>query len=281
MPYSQVWRWSAALLLLAAGARGLAAQDAPSPSQKRDETIAVTQPTAADTSDAAALAALQQMKAALGDQHRMSRQDYRMEGRTSTFFKNQPTGSTEFVLYHHPLEGATFEDRIELTKKRDIVQVWTPTEGYELTFRGRKDLPKEDRENYFRRQQYSLDALLTTWVNDPHALVVSGGRNLVSRRQADTVTIFNASNESVTIDVEVETHLPIRRTFKVRNPKYKDFDEDSEEYSDWHSESGTPVPYATTRYLNGDMVSQRFVTRIQFEPVDPALFTSAKIGKHK
>ena len=257
-------------------------QAAPAPSQKQQEKITVTQPAAAaGTSDEAGRRVLQQMKDALGDQKRMQRQDYRMEGRTSSFFKNAPTGSSEFVLYHHPLAGSGFEDRIELTKKRDIVQVWTPTEGYELTFKGRKDLPREDRDAYFRRQQYNLDALVTTWVNDPNALVVYSGRNLVSRRQADTVTIINAQNESVTIDVESETHLPIRRTFKVRNPKYKDFDEDSEEYSDWHSESGTPVPYATTRYLNGDTVSQRFVTKIQFEPVDPALFTSQKIGKHK
>jgi hypothetical protein len=257
-------------------------REAPSPTQKSDETITVTQPAAnSSTSDEAGRRVLEQMKQALGDQRRMQRQDYRMEGRTSVFFKNNPTGSDVFTLYHHPLAGSSFEDRVELTKKRDVVQVWTPTEGYELTFKGRKDLPREDRENYFRRQQYNLDALVTTWANDPNALVIYSGRNLVSRRQADTVTIINAQNESVTIDVETETHLPIQRTFKVRNPKYKDFDEDTEEYSDWHTEQGTPVPYAVTRYTNGDMVSQRFVTKIQFEPVDPALFDSARIGKHK
>ncbi|GAA3747546.1 hypothetical protein GCM10022270_01750 [Terriglobus aquaticus] len=274
-----------AIILLGASACTAAisqVRDAPAPSQKPEERIVVTQPSSNPTAgDEAGRRVLQQMKAALGDQKRMQRQDYRMEGRTSTFFKNNPTGSTEFVLYHHPLAGSGFEDRVELTKKRDIVQIWTPTEGYELTYKGRKDLPKEDRDAYFRRQQYNLDALVTTWVNDPNALVVYSGRNLVSRREADTVTIINAQNESVTIDIEAETHLPIRRTFKVRNPKYKDFDEDSEEYSDWHSESGTPVPYATTRYMNGDMVSQRFVTKIQFEPVDPALFDNTRIGKHK
>lgn len=269
------------VLLSTFGAAACAVAQTSSTPPPQDDKIVVTQTSPNGTEDAKARTLLNQMTAALGSDRRMQRQDYRLEGRTSSFFKNNPTGSTEYVLYHHPLAGTTFEDRIELTKKRDIVQIWTPTDGYEVTFKGRKDLPKEDRELYFQRQKYSLDSLVTTWVNDPKAIVVYSGRNLVSRRQADTVTIINASNESVTIDLEAETHLPIRRTFKARNEKYKDFDEDSEEYSDWHSETGTPVPFATTRYFNGDMVSQRFVTRIAFQPVDMSLFSAqAKIGKH-
>ena len=257
------------------------------PQQKPDvlpenERIVVKQTAANGDGEARARKLLQQMADAIGGPKRMSRQDYRLEGRTASFFKNDATGSTEYTLYHHPLAGSTYEDRVELTKKRTIVQIWTPTEGFELTFKGRTDLPKADREAYFRRTQYSLDALLTTWVADPDALIVDNGQSLVSRRQAESVTIINKNNESVTIDIEVETKLPIRRTFKVRNPTYKDFDEDVEEYSDWHTESGIPVPFATTRYLNGDMVSQRFVTKIEFQPVDLGLFASdSKIGKHK
>ncbi len=271
------------VVTVAASQVALSAQNtAPARQPTPDDRIIVTQPKDTGTGDAKARQLLQQMVQAVGGNARMQRQDYRLDGRTSTFFKNAPTGSTEYTLFHHPLAGSTFEDRIELTKKHDLVQIWTPTEGYEVTFKGRKDLPREDRDAYFRRQQYSLDSLISTWVNDPNAIYLYGGRNLVARRQADTVTIINKNNESVTIDIEAETHLPIRRTFKVRNPNYKDFDEDVEEYSDWHSESGTPVPYATTRYLNGDMVSERFVTRIEFRPVDLALFSpNERLGKHK
>ena len=249
---------------------------------KADEKIVVTQTPADAADDAKAREVLRQMVAAMGGPQRMQRRDYRLDGRTASFFKNEPTGSTEYTLFHHPLEGGTFEDRIELTKKRDIVQIWTPTDGYEVTFKGRKDLPKEDREAYFRRQEYSLDSLVTTWLNDPKAIFFYEGRKLVSRRQADAVTIVNAKDETLKIDIEVETHLPIRRSFKSRNEKYKDFDEDVEEYSDWHTESGVPVPFATSRYFNGDMVSERFVTKVDFEPVDVALFSaSARLGKHK
>ncbi len=247
-----------------------------------NEHIVVTQTAPSGTGEARARALLQKMADAIGGPRRMQRNDYRLEGRTSSFFKNQPTGSTEYILYHHPLAGTTYEDRVELTKKRSIVQIWTPTEGFEVTYKGRTELPAADREAYFRRTQYSLDALLATWVADPDALIIDNGTSLVSRRQAESVTIINKNNDSVTVDIEVETNLPIRRTFKVRNATYKDFDEDAEEYSDWHTESGIPVPYATTRYLNGDMVSQRFVTKIEFKPVDLSYFSAtAPIGKHK
>ena len=252
------------------------------PSAKPDERILVTQTPTDAADDSRARAVLQQMVAAMGGDGRMQRRDYRLDGRTASFFKNEPTSSTEYTLFHHPLAGSSFEDRVELTKKRDIVQIWTPTEGYEVTFKGHKDLPKEDREAYFRRQQYSLDSVITAWIGDPKAIFFYEGRKLVSRRQADAVTIVNAKDETLHIDIEAETHLPIRRSFKTRNEKYKDFDEDVEEYSDWHTEGGVPVPYATTRYFNGDMVSERFVTRIDFQPVNVALFSpEAPLGKHK
>lgn len=254
----------------------------PDEKAKPEEKIVVTQTPTDAADDAKARAVLQQMVAAMGGDQRMQRRDYHLDGRTASFFKNEPTSSTEYTLFHHPLAGSTFEDRVELTKKRDIVQIWTPTDGYEVTFKGRKDLPKEDREAYFRRQQYSLDSVVTTWINDPKAILFYEGRKLVSRRQADAVTIVNAQDETLHIDIEAESHLPIRRSFKTRNEKYKDFDEDVEEYSDWHTEAGVPVPYATTRYFNGDMVSERFVTRIDFAPVNLALFSpTAPLGKHK
>lgn len=249
---------------------------------KPEEKIVVTQTPQIGNDEAKARTLLQQMVAAIGGDRRMQRLDYRLDGRTSTFFKNQPTGSTEYVLFHHALAGSGFEDRIELTKKRDIVQIWTPTEGYEVTYKGRKDLPKEDRDAYFRRQTYSLDSLVTVWIADPQALISYEGQKLVSRRQAHIVSIINAKNEKLEIAIEVETSLPIRRSFQTRNEKYKDFDEDVEEYSDWHTQGGVPVPFATTRYFNGDMVSERFVTKIEFQPVDVALFSAtARLGKHR
>ena len=250
---------------------------------KREEKIVVTQPKPGDgIEEAKARAALDAMYAALGGERWIHRGDYVLQGHTSSFYKNAPTGVGDFLQFHHVLPDGKFEDRIELGKKRDVVQLWTPTEGVEITYKGRKALPAKDQEEYYRRIHYSLDSIANTWLKDPNVLLIYGGTAVVARREVEEVTLVDKDNNSVEVDMERSTHLPLRRIFKFRNPLYKDFDEDVEEYSDFHEVNGIPVPQVTTRYFNGDMVAQRFVEQMQFKPVDPALFEpGAPLGKHK
>ncbi len=248
-----------------------------------EENIVVTQPKPGDgVEEAKARAALNAMFNALGGTTWLHRGDYILVGHTSTFYKNNPTGVADYTQFHHVLPGNKFEDRIELTKKRDIVQVWTDNEGVEITYKGRKTLPKEIQDEYFRRIRYSLDSIANNWLTDPGTLLIYGGTGVVARREVEKVDLIDKDNNDLEVDIEKSTHLPLRRIFKFRNNIYKDFDEDVEEYSDFHDIQGIPVPYVTTRYLNGDMVAQRFVEKMEFKAVDPALFQpNAPIGKHK
>lgn len=260
----------------------LHAQDAPQ-QPKREENIVVTQPAPSDGVDEAkARAALNSMYSALGGERWLRRGDYVLKGHTSSFYKNNPTGVGDFMQFHHALPNGGFEDRIELGKKRDVVQLWTATEGVEITFKGRKALPLKDQQDYFRRARYSLDAIANVWLKQPELLLIYGGTAVVARREVERVTLVDKNNDSVEIDMERGSHLPLRRIFKFRNDTYKDFDEDLEEYSDFHDIGGIPVPYVTTRYFNGDMVAQRFVESQEWKPVSPALFEAgAPLGKHK
>ena len=272
------------LLLLPGCVLASAAQGQTTPgTPKREENIVVTQPAPGDGVDEAkARNALNSMYTALGGERWLRRGDYILHGRTSSFYKNAPTGVGEYVQYHHVLQDGSFEDRIELGKKRDVVQLWTQTEGVEVTYKGRKALPTKDQTDYFRRAKYSLDAIANVWLKEPELLLIYGGTAVVARREVERVTLIDKNNDSVEVDMERSTHLPLRRIFKFRNDTYKDFDEDLEEYSDFHDIGGIPVPYVTTRYFNGDMVAQRFVESLEWKPVDPALFdANAPLGKHK
>ncbi len=268
-------------LALCAGAALHAQTSEQSP--KHEENIVVTQPKPGDgLEETKARAVLNAMYTALGGERWLHRGDFILKGHTSSFYKNVPTGVGDFLQLHHALPNNGFEDRIELGRKRDVVQLWTATEGVEVTYKGRVPLPAKDQQAYFRRQQYSLDAIANVWLKDPQTLLIYGGTAVVARREVEKVTLIDKDNNSVEVDVERNTHMPLRRIFQFRNETYKDFDEDVEEYSDFHPVNGLPIPYVTTRYTNGDMVAQRFVESLEFKPVDPALFAAgAPLGKHK
>ena len=108
---------------------------------------------------------------------------------------------------------------------------------------------------------------------------------MVERRLTERVTILSSNNDAITLDIDAQTHLPRRRTFETRNPKFKDIDEDAEEYDDYHTIQGFPTPFTITRYHNGDMDSQIFFSKIEYDvdlppgSFDPSILLNKKEEK--
>jgi len=229
---------------------------------------------AQDASEQKARALLQQMVVALGGDAWTGRTEWEFQGRTAAFFKGNPTGDAPFFLFHKVVPGTAGLERVELTKKRDVVQIWTADEGWELTFKGKRALPKDIVEEHFRVRDHSIDEIVRVWLKDPQAILMYDGPSTVQRRQADKVTVINSKNDSVDIELDADTHLPLRRTFKYKNLVYKDYDEDQEEYADYHVYQGIQTPISITRYRNGDMVAQRFLTKISYNSPTPEMLFS-------
>jgi hypothetical protein len=97
------------------------------------------------------------------------------------------------------------------------------------------------------------------WLKDPKTILIYEGQRLAERHLAEQVTLISAQNEAVTILMDKQTHLPLRRSFEWRDPLYKDKNLDAEEYDDYHPVGGFPTPFTTTRFKNGDMISQRYL----------------------
>ncbi len=236
---------------------------------------------------------IDQMVAALGGEAWLNRTTIQIDGRTSSFFHSQP--NPYIVEYHEQrrlaVNGQTEADRvgfltergmIEPGKKIDVVQIWTAGNGYEITYKGQAALPKEQVEEYTRRRAHSIEEVVHTWLKAPGVMIVSEGTIMVVRRLADRVTVLTADNDAVTLELDATTHLPLRRTFRWRNPQFKDYDEESETYDDYHTIQGLPTPLTITRYHNGEMANQRFLTRVVYNlPLDPSLFDPAILLKKK
>lgn len=236
---------------------------------------------------------MDQMVTALGGDAWLNRKDMQFHGRIAAFFQGQPNGMVvEFDAWQQFPAGTqqhaerigflTDKSMIFPGKKIDVVQIWTGGEGYEVTYKGKTNLPKDQVEDYYRRQAHSIEDVVRKWLKAPGVMVLYNGTSMVERRMADQVTILSANNDAVTIDLDAGTHLPLRRTFQWRNTTFKDHDEDVEEYDDYHTIQGLPTPLTITRYHNGDMTNQRFLTGVQYNTGLPhELFNPDNLLKKK
>lgn len=214
---------------------------------------------------------LDQMVQAYGGEKWLNRGTERLEGKGATFYKSAPnpyeTQFEEYLRLHPFGERVVIVSKMGVfipTSKRDIAEVWTSDNGYEVTFRGRKDLLKADVEDFQRRRRHSIDTVVNDWLKRPDTLVLFEGTEMEDRHLVDKVSIITADNDTVTLALDQETHLPRSRSFQWRDAIYKDLDTDIERYDAWQPEQGIMTALTITRYRNGDMVSQRFLTKVQY-----------------
>jgi hypothetical protein len=165
------------------------------------------------------------------------------------------------------------KERVELTKERDIAELYVGDKGYEITYKGPHPVEQKDLVDYLRRRHYSLDNVLRTWVKEPGVVVLYEGNAVAAQHEALQVTLINSKDESVTLCFDVNTHLPIKKSFIWRDPVDRQQNLEEEIYENYRFVSGIMAPYNVTRYFNGDMASQRFLNSVSInEDLDQAMF---------
>ena len=208
-----------------------------------------------------ARAALDLMVQALGGEAWLNMKNQMREGRTAAFYHGNPSGgTTEYWEFHEWPD----HDRVEYTKHRDVVQFYIGRQGWEVTYRGKSPLPQEQVDDFLRRRDHSIETVIKVWLKDPSTITVYEGQRMAARHLAEQVTLISANNEAVTILMDTQTHLPLRRTFEWRDPLYKDKNLDAEEYDGYHVMDGFPTAFTVTRFKNEDMISQKFLVHVAY-----------------
>jgi hypothetical protein len=230
---------------------------------------------------------LEQMVSALGGEAWRGRRNWRSTGNFGIFYKGQPNdaalkfeelhridpNATRLVVITHFGGGIGDLLGIPIGKDhRDIVELLAGENGYEITYRGKQELPKDIVTEQLRQRAHTLDAVMG-WLKEPGTGVFYEGTATVARRPAERVSITTAANDTVTLEIDASTHLPVSREFRYRDAVFKDLDVDREEYDNYQLRDGVMTPFTVTRYRNGDMVGQRFIADIHYNvALDPALF---------
>jgi hypothetical protein len=207
---------------------------------------------------------------ALGGQTYLTIRDRESQGRGYGFHSGRPTGSGGLFWSFTEFPD---KERVEVTKERDIAELYVGNKGYEITYKGPHPIEPKDLEDYLRRRRFSLDTLLRTWVNDPSVVLLFEGNAIAAQHPAFRVTLINAQNESVTLYFDVDTRLPVKKSFEWRDPVDRQKNLEEEVYENYRSVSGIMAPYNVTRYFNGDMANQRFLNSVTInQGLDQSMF---------
>jgi len=275
-----IMKYVLTLLLLTslAIAQGPADTDAP---PAPNSAPAASAPSSSDQDNAAkARQIVQQGIQALGGQAYLTWRTQTSEGRSYSFHHGEANslGTLFWRFRQYP-----DKDRLELTKKRDIVEIFNGEKGYEVTFRGIRNLEeKEELQPYMRRRHYALDIVFREWINQPGVAFFYEGQTVAAQKQTDQVTIMNSKNEAVTLNFDVKTHRPVQKSFTWRDPTDKERNVEQEIYDNYRNVQGIITPYDVTRMYNGEMSFQSFLTGAKYnEDLNPALFDAQASAKRK
>lgn len=223
----------------------------------------------ADKNAAQARAVLDAMVKALGGDAWLNLRNTMQRGHVAAFFQGRPDlGTTELWIYHQWPDL----DRIEVTKHRDVLNFYLAGKAWEVTYRGKKPLPEDIADEFFRRRNHSIELAVKVWLKDPRTILIYEGKRMAARHMADQVTLISPENESITIQTDEQTHLPLSRSFQWRDPVYKDKNTELEEYAGYQTIQGFPTPLSITRSKNGEMTRQYYIDQVVYNQDLPADF---------
>ena len=216
---------------------------------------------------------------ALGGQAYLTAKTKGEEGRYFTFYHGESRGvGIAFGLY------TKFPDkqRLEILKvksyhfllftvggmaskdKSDIVVIHNAEKAYEITFKGTAKEDTKITAAYIRRRQHSIDEVLRRWINEPGVAFFYEGQAVAAEKPAEQISVTNAQNDSVTLYLDVNTHLPIKTSYTWRDPQDKFRNTEEEVFDNYKPVAGIMTPHSVTRYLNGDMSYQKFLNEVVF-----------------
>jgi hypothetical protein len=256
---------------LAAAQTSAAPQSNAEPAQPSAQSATKTSTIPPDQENARkARALLDQAIQALGGQAYLTAHDKQEQGRTYSFYHGRP--SSNGVQYWRFIEYPD-KERVELTPQRDIAQIFVGDKGTEVTYKGPRAIEKKDMDDYIRRRRFSLDVILHTWVNDPTVALFFDGAALAGNLAAEKVTLINAKDEAVSLYFDIDTHLPIMKSYFWRDPVDHEKNTEEETYNSYRVVQGINTAFGFTRYFNGDMQAERFINSASYnQGLNPAMF---------
>ena len=141
---------------------------------------------------------------ALGGQTYLTIRDRETQGRGYGFHSGRPTGAggVFWSFWEFP-----DKERVELTKERDIAELYVGKKAWEITFKGPRPIEQKDLDDYLRRRRFSLDTVLRTWVNDPGVVMLFEGNAIAAQHPALRITLRSIRRTKASHSISIPTRI--------------------------------------------------------------------------
>ena len=128
------------------------------------------------------------------------------------------------------------------------------------------------------RRHYALEVVLRQWLNEPGVALFDEGLSLAENHSVERVTIMTSKGEAVTLLIDSNNHLPVKKIFIIRDPQTRDRDEIDEVYDNWKLIDGVNTPYNTLITFNGDLYRQYYFNSVEYNThLADSLFATPKL----
>ncbi|MBZ5696654.1 MAG: hypothetical protein LAN36_15005 [Acidobacteriia bacterium] len=171
-------------------------------------------------------------------------------------------------------------DGLEFSHGGIIISLFNGDRGWTYDRSGVSELPAESISEFQEEMKRNTDNLLRYHLKDPNMVFRYGGTDVVDLKQAEWVELVDSEDRTIRIAFELATHLPIRKTVEIRDPKTRRKSQEVDVYSNYHPVGGIQTPLQVTRERNSIKVSQVFFEKCDLNTNLPdALFTRESLDQ--
>jgi hypothetical protein len=175
---------------------------------------------------------------------------------------------------------APFESAVEYPDKRrfsygknpPVILINNGDQAWELDRFGQTSQTPEQARRWQISNRYSLENLLRLRIHEPGILIQPGGVDFVDNVATQALEMVDAQETQLKLDLNRRTLLPVRVTYRVRNPQTGDWDDFADVYSDYKLIDGVMTPMHIARFLNDERYSETFRSSARYDDEYPSTY---------
>jgi hypothetical protein len=221
---------------------------------------------------------IDQAVAALGGDRFLHMHTRITSGRIYSFFHDEMNGYDITTIYteyldNKPAKGLWVREREVLGKKQDYSYLFLPDQGFDVTFRGARPLKDENWERYVRTTRNDILYILRFRRDEPGMMYDYIGSEVHITKHVEVVEVTDASGDTVRVDFDYNTHLPVRQSFSWLDPVTREHNDEATDFDKWRDAGGVQWPFTIERHRNGYKTYQMFASKVEIEqPLPEKIF---------